>query len=153
MVDLQSMVYLVYGNHNWRIKIMKLFYLPDTKAIVAKHNGKFVLLPNVEEIDKPAKLIPCLPFLKELKTSKWFDVPESHNPDIDGFYIHLDKYHLAGLPNRRPSKIKIHKIELDVTYTTNEVGEHLFQLSGKVPHYVLNGIANVLKEEYYDSIK
>nr|DAJ71603.1 MAG TPA: hypothetical protein [Caudoviricetes sp.] len=132
---------------------MKLFYLPDTKAIVAKYNNKFVSLPNAEEIEKPAKLIPCQPFLKERKTSKWFDVPESHNPDIDGFYIHLDKYHLAGLPNRRPSKIKIHKIELDVTYTTNEVGEPWFQLSGKVPHYVLNGIANVLKEEYYDSIK
>lgn len=25
--------------------------------------------------------------------------------------------------------------------------------AGNVPHYVLNGIANVLKEEYYDSIK
>lgn len=25
--------------------------------------------------------------------------------------------------------------------------------TGNVPHYVLNGIANVLKEEYYDSIK
>lgn len=46
---------------------MKLFYLPDTKAIVAKYNNKFVSLPNAIEIDKPAKLIPCQPFLKESK--------------------------------------------------------------------------------------
>lgn len=128
---------------------MKLFYLPDTKAIVAKYNNKFVSLPNGEEIDKPAKLIPCQPFLKESKTSKWNDIPD----DTDAFYAHLDKYHLLGLPYRRPSRIKVHKIELAVTYTTNEVGEPWFQLSGNVPHYVLNGIANVLKEEYYDSIK
>lgn len=60
---------------------MKLFYLPDTKAIVAKYNNKFVSLPNGEEIDKPAKLIPCQPFLKE---SKW--------NDDDAFYAHLNKY-------------------------------------------------------------
>lgn len=126
---------------------MKLFYLPDTKAIVAKYNNKFVSLPNAIEIDKPAKLIPCQPFLKESKTSKWNDIPD------DAFYAHLNKYNDLKTSDRRPRVIKVHKIELTVTYTTNEVGEHCFQLSGNVPHYVLNGIANILKEEYYDSIK
>ena len=111
---------------------MKLFYLPDTKAI---------------EIDKPAKLIPCQPFLKESKTSKWNDIPD------DAFYAHLNKYNDLKTSDRRPRVIKVHKVRMAVIYTTNEVGEPWFQLSGNVPHYVLNGIANVLKEEYYDSIK
>lgn len=64
---------------------MKLFYLPDTRAIVAKYNNKFVSLPNAIEIDKPAKLIPCQPFLKESKTSKWNDIPD----DDDAFYAIL----------------------------------------------------------------
>jgi len=128
---------------------MKLFYLPDTKAIVAKYNNKFVSLPNAEEIEKPAKLIPCQPFLKESKTSKWNDIPD----DDDAFYAHLRHYNAACPSNWRPSIIKVHKIVLTIIYTTNEVGEPWFQLSGNVPHYVLNGIANVLKEEYYDSIK
>lgn len=128
---------------------MKLFYLPDTKAIVAKYNNKFVSLPNAEEIDKPAKLIPCQPFLKESKTSKWNDIPD----DTDAFYAHLNKYNNLSTSDRRPRVIKVHKVELAIIYTTNEVGEPWFQLSGNVPHYVLNGIANVLKEEYYDSIK
>lgn len=120
---------------------MKLFYLPDTKAIVAKYNNKFVSLPNAIEIDKPAKLIPCQPFLKE---SKWNDIPDD---------AHLNKYNDLKTSDRRPRVIKVHKIRMAVIYTTNEVGEPWFQLSGNVPHYVLNGIANVLKEEYYDSIK
>lgn len=103
-------------------------------------------MPNAIEIDKPAKLIPCQPFLKESKTSKWNDIP-------DAFYVHLNKYNDLKTSDRRPRVIKVHKIELAITYTTNEVGEPWFQLSGNVPHYVLNGIANVLKEEYYDSIK
>lgn len=127
---------------------MKLFYLPDTKAIVAKYNNKFVSLPNAIEIDKPAKFIPCQPFLKEYKTSKWNDIPD----DTDAFYAHLNKYNDLKTSDRRPRVIKVHKIRMAVIYTTNE-GEPWFQLSGNVPHYVLNGIANVLKEEYYDSIK
>lgn len=126
---------------------MKLFYLPDTKAIIAKYNNKFVSLPNAIEIDKPAKLIPCQPFLKESKTSKWNSIPD----DTDTFYAHLNKYNDLKTSDRRPRVIKVHKVRMAITYTTNEVGG--FQLSGNVPHYVLNGIANVLKEEYYDSIK
>lgn len=128
---------------------MKLFYLPNTKAIIAKYNNKFVSLPNAIEIDKPAKLIPCQPFLKESKTSKWNSIPD----DTDTFYAHLNKYNDLKTSDRRPRVIKVHKVRMAITYTTNEVGEPWFQLSGNVPHYVLNGIANVLKEEYYDSIK
>ena len=126
---------------------MKLFYLPDTKAIIAKYNNKFVSLSNAIEIDKPAKLIPCQPFLKESKTSKWNSIP------ADTFYAHLNKYNDLKTSDRRPRVIKVHKVRMAITYTTNEVGEPWFQLSGNVPHYVLNGIANFLKEEYYDSIK
>lgn len=128
---------------------MKLFYLPDTKAIIAKYNNKFVSLPNAIEIDKPAKLIPCQPFLKGSKTSKWNSIPD----DTDTFYAHLNKYNDLKTSDRRPRVIKVHKVRMAITYATNEMGEPWFQLSGNVPHYVLNGIANVLKEEYYDSIK
>lgn len=127
---------------------MRLFYLPATKAIIAKYNNKFVSLPNAIEIAKPEQLVPCQPFLKEFKDSKWNDMPD----DTDAFYAHLNNYTLDK-SDRRPRRIRVHKIELIVTYTTNEVGEPWFQLTGKLPHYVLNGIANVLKEEYYDSIK
>lgn len=127
---------------------MRLFYLPTTKAIIAKYNNKFVSLPNAIEIAKPEQLIPCQPFLNEYKNSKWNDIPD----DASAFYAHLRKY-TDSLADLRPKRIKVHKIELIVSYITNEVGEPWFQLSGKVPHYVLNGIANVLKEEYYDSIK
>ena len=128
---------------------MKLFYLPDTKAIVAKYNNKFVSLPNAEEIEQPDKLITCQPFLKETKTYKWNAIPD----DDHAIYTHLNKYNNIKTSDRRPRVIKVLKIRMAVIYTTNEVGEPWFQLSGNVPHYVLNGIANVLKEEYYDSIK
>lgn len=126
---------------------MKLFYSPATKAVIAKYNNKFVLLPNVKRVDKPKKFIPYQPFLKECKNSKWYDIPD------DAFCAYLNKYNNLNPSDERPCIVKIHKIEVTITYTTNEVGKSLFKLSGKVPHYVLNGIANVLKEEYYDSIK
>lgn len=126
---------------------MKLFYNPSNKSIIAQSKGKFYSLPNAEEISKPETIVPCQPFSKESKTSKWNDIPD------DAFYAHLNKYNDLKTSDRRPRVIKVHKIRMAVIYTINEVGEPWFQLCGNVPHYVLNGIANMLKEEYYDSIK
>lgn len=126
---------------------MKLFYLPDTKAIVAKYNNKFVSLPNGEEIKVSKKLIPCLAFLKECKSSQWNPVPD----DSDSFYKFFNKY--SKYEDVKPREIiKIHKVELAVTWCINEVGESFFKLHGNLPVYVLNGIANVLLKEYYEKV-
>lgn len=125
---------------------MKLFYVPSNKSIIAKSKGKFYLLPNVEEISKPETIVPCQPFLKDYKTSNWCEIPD------DTFYAFLNQFNDLSIEDRRPRVIKIHKIRMAVIYTINEVGEPWFQLCGNVPHYVLNGIANLLKEEYYATI-
>lgn len=124
---------------------MKLFYVPSNKSIIAKSKDKFYSLPNVTEIEKPETIIPCQPFLKDYKTSDWQDMPD----DTDTFYAFLNQFNDLIIRDRRPRVIKIHKIRMTVIYTTNEVGEPWFQLCGNVPHYVLNGIANMLKAEYY----
>lgn len=124
---------------------MKLFYVPSNKSIIAKSKGKFYSLPNAEEISKPETIIPCQPFLKENKSSNWCEIPD------DVFYEFLNQFNDLSTKDRRPKVIKIHKIRMAVIYTINEVGEPWFQLYGNVPHYVLNGIANILKEEFYNS--
>lgn len=128
---------------------MKLFYVPSNKSIIAKSKGKFYSLPNIAEIEKPETIIPCQPFLKENKSSNWCDMPD----DTDAFYAFLNQFNDLSTKDRRPRVIKIHKIRMAVIYTTNEVGEPWFQLCGNVPHYVLDGIANILKEEFYNSVE
>lgn len=128
---------------------MKLFYVPSNKSIIAKSKGKFYSLPNVTEIEKPETIIPCQPFLKDYKTSDWQDMPD----DTDAFYAFLNQFNDLTTKDRRPRVIKIHKIRMTIIYTINEVSEPWFQLCGKIPHYVLNGIANILEEEFYNSVK
>lgn len=128
---------------------MKLFYVPSNKSIIAKSKGKFYSLPNATEIGKPETIIPCQPFLKDYKTSDWQDMPD----DTSAFYAFLNQFNDLTTKDRRPKVIKIHKIRMTIIYTINEVGEPWFQLCGKIPHYVLNGIANILEEEFYASIK
>lgn len=114
---------------------IKVFYVPNNKKIIAKYKGKFYNLPNLEEIDKPENIIPCIGFIKSDIHSQWCDVPDNE----EEFYTKLESFMCT------KHTLKIHKLLLSIEYTRNEVNERLFRLHGYVPNYVLNGLCKILK--------
>lgn len=127
---------------------LRLFYVPNTKAIVAKVKEKFYQLPICAPIEMPIELMPCQPFVEKESTSKpheisntqcyeWINdlsVNTPNNNDIEGIYIRVGK----------PQMI------LRVNYSKNDNGKDVLKISGNLPIYVLNGVAKLLTMTFTD---
>lgn len=126
---------------------LRLFYVPNNKAIVAKVKEKFYQLPICTPIEKPIELMPCQPFVEKESTSNPYEIinTQSHewinklsvktsNNDIEGIYIRVGK----------PQMI------LRVNYSKNDEGIDVLTVSGNLPLYVLNGVAKLLTMTFTD---
>lgn len=126
---------------------LKLFYIPNTKTIVARVRGEFYQLPNCTLIEKPIEFYPCQPFIEQVSTSKPYEIintqsyewinelsVKTSNNDIEGIYIR------AGKP----------RMILKVNYSKNDEGIDILTVSGNLPIYVLNGVAKLLTMTFTD---
>lgn len=126
---------------------LKLFYIPDTQAIVARVKGEFYHLPDCTPMNKPLRFIPCHPFTEKEYMSDTYDITDTRcyewihslsvsdiTPDAAGIYIR------AGRP----------RMILRVDYSKNDKGKDALTVSGHLPGYVLNGVARLLTMTFTD---
>lgn len=118
---------------------MHLFYVPGMNIHIVQISNKYFSLKDNKQIEQiKQRIIPCVSFCKKKYISNWHKFPEN----IQGFNLYLNKY----LTNN--SHIKIDKVEIKI-----DIKESEFQLTGKLPKYVLDNIAKSLLNEYYYKIK
>jgi hypothetical protein len=119
---------------------LKLFYIPNTKAIVARVKGEFYQLPNCNLIEKPIKFYPCQPFVEQASTSEPYEIINAQS------YEWINELSIKTSNNDTEVYIRAGKPQmiLRVNYSKNGDNKDILTISGSLPLYVLNGVAKLL---------
>lgn len=117
-------------------------YSREMNEIVGFINTQCYSLKTLEPIDTPKDLIDVIPFIKNMVSSCWIELP--YREEEEYFYHFLKEVY-----DIFPRKIRISNILLDLDYTHNEVGERFYRISGHLPKYVLSGIGELASRKYY----
>lgn len=99
-------------------------------------------LKTLELIDAPNDLTNVIPFIKNMISSSWIELP--YREEEYYFYNFLKEVY-----DIFPREIRISDIPLYLDYTHNEVGERFYRISGHLPKYVLSGIGELASRMHY----
>lgn len=121
-------------------------YSKSMNEIVGFINTQCYSLKTLQPIDTPKDLIDVIPFIKNMISSCWIELP--YREEEDYFYNFLKEVY-----DILPREIQISDIPLNLDYTHNEVGERFYRISGHLPKYVLSGIGELASHTHYIAVE
>lgn len=120
-------------------------YSKSMNEIVGFVNIDSFSLKTLEPINDSKDMIKVIPFIKNVVTSDWIELPYE--------YEERKEYFLSFMSGSKslPRRIKISGIEFGIEYIHNEVGESFYRIYGHLPKYALNGVGFLLTHAFYEA--